>query len=856
VSESRGDIAWQMLKDEFARLVELPPAERSHALSSIADDDPSRGAQLAALLAADDGAGALLASHEAVLVPHDAGSGSTDEEGRVDALELSGSTVSHYRVHEVLGSGGMGVAYRAEDTRLGRAVALKFLLPRYTLDARARLLLLDEARAASALDHPNVCTILDVGESEYGVFFAMPAYAGETVRQRLSRVGRIPLAEAVDIARQMLRGLSVAHAAGVTHRDLKPGNLMITQDGTLKILDFGIATMRDRHGVYSGRMAGTVAYMSPEQLGPGDVDHRTDLWSAGVVLYEMLTGVRPFGTGMDLSTLYAVLHETPAPPSAVVAGLPKEIDDVVAKLLCRDVSTRCGNAREALDYLERLVVHEPGYARPSHWRRLAAIAVLAVLATGGAAVLFLPGIRDAAGIAGEAARGGISIAVLPFVDTSPRQDQQHVGDGLAQEILGALSHVEGLRVPARASSFSFRSTDATVAEIGRQLGVTMLLEGTVHRDADRLRVTVRMTDAASGRIVWSQTFDRRFRDIFAVQAEIASTVARALEFRLNPAYPGAQPTRNLQAYELYLRGLVHWNRRTTADLELALEFFRQSVAHDSMYAPPYAGMALVYAVAPIMLGSAGDILNRADVAAGRALELDPAIAEAHAARGYAYHWQWRWEDAERELNRAVTLDPASATAHQWYGEHLAKMGRFADAEAMLRRAMELDPLSLAAQNDLGVVLMLGRRYDEALVQFDLVQRRDPAFPLPVFLLHRTHIIRGDAEAAADAGRRWAEMTRHADPAHMMILSRATRDPQLRAQALEVLSQWEAQPFPRWPEIALYSTLLGENDRALHALEQALAARSPLLAQLKVAGWADPLRPDRRMAAIMRALAFP
>ena len=493
------------------------PLRAAGASAAVGARDPELAARLRELLDADGRA-------ESVLQQFDLAPGSSTQHSLgvdtpvVDSLSsdpfgYAGQIVSPYRVHEVIGSGGMGVVYRAEDTRLGRSVALKFLLPQYSLDPAAKERFLQEARAASTLDHPNVCTVYGVGETDRGdLFLAMACYEGETLKARLAR--STPSApEAIAIVRQILLGVGAAHAAGIVHCDLKPGNVMLAPDGTAKILDFGLAKVSDLTLTGPGLRPGTVAYMSPEQVEGTAVDHRSDLWSLGVVLYEMLAGQRPFGGGHDLSTVYAILHDEPAPPSRVRAESSSAYDDIVSRLLCKDRDRRYATAGDVIHDLDAVSAGAPIAAAPPtpalRWSRRSVLAlgtagVIAILAV----LAILPALRGderqdmspPANVGTDDARiDERSVAVLPFVDMSPAGDQAYFSDGITEEILNALARVPELRVPARTSSFAFKGRNVPVRDIAQQLGVAVLLEGSVRKDGDRVRITAQLIDARSDR---------------------------------------------------------------------------------------------------------------------------------------------------------------------------------------------------------------------------------------------------------------------------------------------------------------------------------------------------------------------
>jgi eukaryotic-like serine/threonine-protein kinase len=862
--------AWAALKAEFAALADLPAPARAERLARLAATRPALHERVAALLRADAGADALLRHLESTdATDTAAGAGDADEEADADPFGLAGTTVSHFRILDVLGRGGMGVVYRALDIRLGRMVALKFMLPQLSCDTFARERFLKEARAASALDHPNVCTVYDTGRDDGGrVFLAMACYEGETLRARLAQSATLDLRAAIDIASQVLRGLGAAHRAGITHGDLKPGNLLLAADGMVRILDFGLARARnDIDPAGPGLPPGTIAYMSPEQLEGGTVDHRTDLWSVGVVLHEMLTGGPPFRRGSELSSIHSILHDVPVAISALRPELPATLDAVVHTLLAKDPRDRYASADDALAALTAATTAGGG-RRALRRRRLAgAIAGTAAIAAvlGISTAVRLARAAEAARtasvaatVAGAEAAAPNTIAVLPFADLGFGLDEQHFGEGIAEEIMNALHQVRELRVTSRASAFSFRDSQLSSREIANRLGVRTLLGGSVRRTGSSVRIVAWLVDAPSDRELWSHSFEAELDDIAAVQTEIVRAAIAATEVRLAAEQSVAVRRASLShaAHEAYLHGLSRWHRRTPADIAAAVAYFERAVAADSMFARAWAGLALAHAVLPILSGNpAADAVSAIETAAARALSLDPMLADPHAALGYAYHQQWRWHDAEREFRRALELEPDHITALQWHGEHLAKMGRPAEAERLLRRAVELDPLSIIAHTNLGLVLWLGSRTHESIAQFELTARMNPAFPIAQLFLFRARTAVGDLDGARLAGRTWAELSGQADPDDIETVMRAVRGEAPHAAGLDVLSKWEQSP-QRLVDIVLLAPRLGDTQRALALLERGFEEHNPLLSALRVGVWSEPLRKEPRYLRLVERLRLP
>ena len=494
--------------------------------------------------------------------------------------------------------------------------------------------------------------------------------------------------------------------------------------------------------------------------------------------------------------------------------------------------------------------------------RLAA-PLLVVLGVGlaiGASLLATAGPPRSAHVASNGpADRAVSLLVLPFADMSPDGDQEYFADGITEEMLNSLAAVPGLRVPARSTSFYFKGRNRPVSEIAAQLGIDAVLEGSVRRSGDRVRIVAQLIDGRSDRHLWSESFDRELADVFAVQTEIAGIVAEALRIRLVTSGPGgrAPPTLSAAAHDLYLRGLFHWNRRSATDLGLAVGFFERATQLDPTYARAWAGLALAHAVLPLgftPLMAQDEAWARVDAAADRALALDSTLAEAYAARGLSYHYRWRADDAEREYRRALAVNPDYATAHQWYGEHLAKTGRGDAAEEAVRRAIELDPFSLVAHNDLALVLLLSRRFPEAVAQWERTVAMDPSFAIPFFFLHRVHLLEGRLAAAEEAGRRWAELTGAMSATAVVTLARAPGNPDARRDAIAYLEERERDPAPRWLDLAFYYSVLNESDAAIRALEQGLRARAPMMLQVH-SPWFDALRGDERMTRIEGAVGW-
>ena len=738
-----------------------------------------------------------------------------------------GQTVSHYKILDRIGSGGMGVVYHAEDLRLRRSVALKFLSPAASGDETARERFLREAHCVARLDHPNICTVHEVDTLEDGqMFIAMAFYEGETLAQKIRR-GPLGIGEAVEIALQVLSGLAYAHEQRLYHRDIKPSNLMITRRGEVKILDFGIARPAEDTAItLVGSVVGTTPYMSPEQLLGHEVDQRTDLWAVGVLLTEMITGERPF-RGDDTAVRRSIITGTPAPLTSLPTGDLHLLQPVIAKALAKDLRLRYQTAREMKDHLLQL---QEG---------------LAATLAGAPAELPPP-----------------SIAVLPFADLSSERDQDYFCAGLSEELISALARLQGLRVASRTSSFQFRERTADIRTIGAELNVRTVLEGSVRKSGNRLRITVQLTDVNAGYSLWSARYDREMEDIFAIQEEIADSIVDTLRKTFEISLDGAaakRPTRNLEAYNAYLKGRFFSNKRTEEDLRKGIRLFQEAIQKDPQFALAHAGLADAY----VLLGIYGaeppvEVMPSAREAASRALDLDRSLAEAHTSLACVSSlFDWDWSAAGESFRRAIRLAPGYATARQWYAiDYLTPQMRFAEAAAELDAALELDPLSLPVNTSLAIQRYYARQYAAAA---DLCRRAldiDPEFALARFFLGLSYAEEGrysealmELQKAASEGR--AEML--AGLAYICGRFGA------REEARRILDDLMTRSRQRYVSPALIAQVhagLGDTAAALDWLERAYEAHATELAWLRVRPFFDRLYDEPAFGELLSRLGLP
>ncbi len=793
---------------------------------------------------------------------------------------MIGHPVSHYRILEKRGGGGMGVVYKAEDTKLGRAVALKFLPEALAADREAVKRFEREARAASALDHPNICTIYEIGEHEGKPFIAMQCLEGETLKHHIG-AGPLPTEKVLGLSLQVAEALAAAHAKGIVHRDIKPANVFVTQQGQAKVLDFGLAKLLPRSDdvtasatlTEAGAAPGTLPYMAPEQLRGQPVDARTDIYALGCLLYEMAAGLRPFRAELATELSSDILNKTPVSPLRLNPDVPAKLEDIILKCLEKDPENRYQSAKEIAVDLRRMAAPTAAIAprhpstllgtgepRGSGTRvlRRVGVAVAGVVVVLAGLVGFNVGrVRDR--LFAPATRSGPpSIAVLPFADMSPAKDQEYFADGLAEELLNRLAKIPELRVTARTSSFQFKGKTEDLRVIGEKLNVTTVLEGSVRKEGNRVRVTAQLINTADGFHLWSETYDREMTDIFTVQDEIARSVAGALKVELlgEPAVAASRPARNanVEAYNAYLRGRYFFERGSQADLEKAADFYQQAISLDPDYALPWAGLAEArdqqagQGYLPMAEG-----YQEARAAAERALALDANLAEAHTALGSIQMWSdWNWAGADASFQRALAVEPQNAKALTG-ATHLARtLGRFEEGLAHGRRAVEHDPLSVTAHHALGFTAIYAGRLEEAEAVLNKAVELAQEHPLARASLGWVYLVQGR-------------------PQQTLTVVAPERDPFWRLDGLALanhaLGQKKesdvalAEMIKKFGDVGAFQiaevyAFRGEADRAFEWLERAYTQHDPGCTLVKGDPLLKNIERDPRYTAFLKKMRLP
>jgi len=777
-------------------------------------------------------------------------------------VSLVGQTVSHYKILEYLGGGGMGVVYKAEDTRLKRAVALKFLPPALTADPEAKERFTHEAQAASALQHNNICVVHDVDEADDGqMFISMEYLEGETLKKKIEQ-GPLEIDQALHVALQIAQGLIDAHAHGIIHRDIKPANVMVTSHNVPKIVDFGLAKLSGRTMLTkTGSTLGTAAYMSPEQARGESTDHRTDIWSLGVVLYEMLTGRHPFAGEYEEAVTYRILNEEPEFVTKIRSEVPAKLDHIIERAIAKDPARRYQTVDElCVDLVAASAERTEGrrgkaiFSRLGRRQRKIAARVAAVSIVLIAVVVFFL-TRTVPG------SGPVSIVLLPLENITDDKSQEWFTDGMTDALITSLARISALRVTQRSSAMKYRGANKSASEIASELGVSYVLEGSVLRIADRVKITIRLIDALTNKYLWAEEYSRDFKELLALQGEVAKAVASQIHVQLTHEEQNLltqEKTVDPKAYEAYLKGNFFLYKLTREGIGMALQYYKLATEIDPTYAPAYGGIALGWGGRAQMGYIPMSVSTKeSEWAVEKALALDSSLAEVHYVVGVRRAWlEWNWDGAMQSLRKTIELKPNMVEARAYFSHLLFILKRPDEAMAQIEEALKLDPFNPLIQSLYAMDLMYARRYDEVIRLMRKTLEASPMEPIALSTIRSAYHQKKMYDEALEAWRLSFEAKGDHEAIQALNRGRAEGGYSRALQNLaEMLIERSRTSFVSPWQVATLYTRAGMKEQALDWFEKAYDAHDPNMPYLSVDPIFDELRSHPRFQAILKRMGL-
>jgi serine/threonine-protein kinase len=903
---------WRQVEEIYYAALELPVNERFQYLSNASNGDKDLYGEVFSLLSSHDKTDDFLSQSyfelglNVLAIPS-------------QSLQIQQS-FGNYKILKFLGRGGMGEVYLAQDLRLGRRVALKLLQRSNSTDSDRIRRFKQEARTASLINHPNVAQVFEIGEVEDKHFIALEFVDGKTIRELLKE-DLIDIFQILGIANEIAKALNAAHKVGVAHRDLKPENVMLRDDGTVKVLDFSLAKLTQgfsssvqnsssefSHTTFNtepGFLMGTVNYMSPEQVRGQDVDLRTDLWSFGVLIYEMFAGKLPFIGQTSGDTIAEILKSEPTPLSDLIDNIPSKVELITLKCLEKEREYRYQSSQELLSDLSNLLqdlnyseysdnsipsVNRENEAVKTNINRISrrdtdkSFRQITQDQDGNSSLSF-PNLTKSFGQINQNKKVGISvliificcltaisyfgylyyqpsltinsIAVLPFVNDSGNSENEYLSDGMTESLISRLSQIPKLNVKARSSVFRYKGKETDLQKIAQELNVQAILNGRIVQRGGQLILNLELVDTKTENVIWNQQYARKQTDLVSLQSEVVNEVLNKLrttmtggtEQKLTKSY-----TENPEAYRLYLKGRFYWNKRTVKDLQKSIEYFQQAVDLDPNYALAYSGLADAYALfSGYGGGDPQELILKARETALKALTIDPNLAEAHASLGLILHdYDYDFIGAEREIKLAIELNPNYPTARQFYGEILIELGRFEEGFAEFRRALEIDPLSLKINQEFGTRLFLARKYDESLEQLNKTLELDSNFVPTHYSLYLVHFAKGNYQQSIEEFAKLKELG--GDHRNAALGRESFANGGWRG-FLEFMTRERRPVGSSAYTLATYHAALGEKDKAFEELYKSFEKRESVVPFIKIDPRLDPLRDDPRFNDLMKRVGF-